>query len=197
MVFPRFLKGLPGEVIVMHPPVLLQIQASFRDQHVDMGVEVDFGSEGMEHHDDPRNEPTLSAPLQDRLPGRIEQDIEELPIPQEHVPQLVGDGEDDMAIGDVKKLRHCLFHPGVRHHLAARRAEACFARVGDDPFDLRVVRAAVEVVSLLERIPAGEHLLHCFNDARTYLVPVLRKEERPMILEDLFDGILAAYRLYH
>lgn len=123
VVLPRILKGSPREILVVHPPVLLQVQPSFRDQHMDVGVDVHLRAEGMHDHDDPRNEAPFPAPFQDGLPRCREQDIQQLPVPEEHIPELVRNRPDDMAVGDVYELRDGFFHPVIRRHLAAGRTE--------------------------------------------------------------------------
>ncbi len=123
MVFPRILEGSPREVIVVHPPVFLKVQPSLGDQHVDMGVDVDLRAEGVHHHDDPRNEPPRPAPREDHDPRCREQDIKELPIPEEDVPKLVRNGPDDMAVGDVEEFRQRMLHPRISRHLAAGGTE--------------------------------------------------------------------------
>ena len=102
-----------------------------------------------------------------------------------------------MAVGDVQELAAGLFHPRIRHNLPAGRAESRLAGVGDDALDSWVGRTAVEVVSCLQRIAAPHYLLHFLNDARTHVIPVLREEERPVILEDLFERVRASECFKH
>lgn len=107
----------------MHPPVLFKVQPSLGDQHVNVGVEVYLGTEGVEHHDDARDESAFFAPFQHGLSGRRKQNVQEVSVPEKDIPKRVRDGEHDMAIGNVEEFRHRLLHPLIRHHFPARRAK--------------------------------------------------------------------------
>lgn len=197
MVLPRILERSPRKVVVMHPGILLKVQASFRDQHVDMGVEVDRRTEGVHDHDDPGDEPPFSAPRQHGFPRRRKQDVQQFPVPEEDVPECVRDGEHDVAVGNVHELRDGFFHPVIGGHLAAGGTEPRLAGVGNHPLHFRVCGTAVQVVSCLERIAAGEHLVHLLDDARSQPIAVLREEERPVILENSLERVRASQCFDH
>lgn len=175
--------GLKG---IIDPFCMIQRDTSCRDEDVEVDIEVEFGSEGVnadQHSWDISS--LLLTVFQEGVYSTVDQIIEEEAILEEDRPQLLGHSQKDVTIGTSRKHGGKFVHPVVREHLSTTGAQPTLTGVVDRE-DSSARWALIQVESQSCR-SARQQLLHVLDNFFSDSARIFLFERFPMILKDLLD----------
>lgn len=146
---------------------------------MEVKIAVELASESVAGLENAGVEALLARQLQDEVGGQGWDEIEEVAVAPEELPQQGGHGEGDVLPGGVRQNIEVGFDPFIGGLLSARRAEAGLAGMGNG-----FGRAAGETplkMSSQQHGLAGHHFEHVDEDAVPELVLVPGGESFPPI----------------
>ena len=98
---------------------------------MDVRIPLEIGAEGMENRDQTGSVAALRRPEEEGILDRTKEGVQGwFSVHPNPVAQFLGDGEDEVLVGDIEGVTEGGLDPAVDGGLAARGAEAGLAGVG-------------------------------------------------------------------
>ena len=197
--------SLPQQTNHVVPPALLQTavvhekprvgrdpscpvegQTTSGNEHVDVRMELEVGSERVQDADHPHphaHAHHVMRPLGDRALSRREEEVEaHFPVHEERGPQLPGKGQHEVVIGHVEQVVQDAVRPHVRGVLSTARTRPRLAGMRDD-LHLTATRAEIDVAPQCRR-PTRQDAADGLEDHGPNELPAVPPEGIPVDRED-------------
>lgn len=129
--------------------------ATFGNEDMDMGVEVQLSTEGMKDGDNTWGKiGVISTPGEDRISSGLKEEMETGTISGKEPPEGIRRGEDDMMVGDIEEMLGSGINPVIRHNLTTGITEAGLTGMRDND-RMEAIGASVAMEAEFIRVTTG------------------------------------------